>query len=64
MNKKKLIAIAIIVFLILVPFQSAYINLSVENELIQVLSMTLVVLAAVYAIFLFNKGSEESGEHH
>lgn len=64
MNKNKLIALAIIVFLVLLPFRAAYINFTTESELIQVLCMTLVVLGAVYAIFLYNKGAEQSNEHH
>lgn len=64
MNKKKLIAVAIVAFLLLVPFQTAYISFSVESSLLQVLTMTLVVLGAVYAVFLFNQGAEESGDHH
>jgi len=64
MNKNKLIALAIIAFLILIPFRMAFINFTIEGELIQALSMTLVVLGAVFAIFLYNKGAEQTNEHH
>ncbi|MGE0561756.1 MAG: hypothetical protein AB7O47_08065 [Flavobacteriales bacterium] len=64
MNKKKLIAVAIVAFLLLVPFQAAYISFDTSSQLLQVLSMTLVIIGAVYAVFLYNKGAEESGEHH
>jgi prolipoprotein diacylglyceryltransferase len=42
----------------------AFINFTIEGELIQALSMTLVVLGAVFAIFLYNKGAEQTKEHH
>ena len=64
MNKKKLIAVAIVLFLLLVPFQTAFISFTTEDALLQVLSMTLVILGSIYAVYLYNQGAEESGEHH
>lgn len=63
MNKKKLIALGIIAFLILLPFRTAFINFTIESEFIQVLSMTLVVLGACAAIMIYNAGSEEESSH-
>ncbi len=63
MNKKKLIALAIVVFLILLPFRMAFINFTLESELIQVFAMTIVVLGSVVAILLFNQGAEETNHH-
>lgn len=62
MNKKKMIALALVAFSILLPFRMAYINFTIESELIQVLAMTFVVFAAVVAVLIYNKGSEEV--HH
>lgn len=62
MKKNKLIALAIVAFLILVPFQYGYIHFSQESELVQVLSMAVVILGSIYAIFLFNKDTGDA--HH
>ncbi len=64
MNKKKLIAIAIIAVIILLPFQAAYITFSKDTRLLQVLSMTVAIIGAVVAILLYNKASEETNHHH
>lgn len=56
MKKNKIIALAILAFLILVPFQWAYIDFSVESQLLQALMMAVVIIGAVVAIFIFNKG--------
>ena len=56
MNKTKLIALAIIAVLIFVPFQWAYIDFSVESQLTQVLTMAMVIIGSMIAIFMFNKG--------
>jgi hypothetical protein len=61
MNKNKLIALGIIFVLIFTAFQTAYIDFSVESQLLQVLSMAAVIIGAVVAIIMFNKG--ESSHH-
>lgn len=63
MNKKKLIALAIVVFLILLPFRMAFINFTLESEVLQVFAMTVVVLGSVVAVLLYNSGAEETGHH-
>ncbi len=63
MNKKKLIAIAIIAFLVILPFQPAYISFSQDNEVLQALSMAVVIIGSIIAILMFNKGAEESNHH-
>jgi len=63
MNKNKLISLAILAVLIVLPFRAAYINLSVESELIQVFSMAIVIFGSMAAIFFYNKGAEESNHH-
>ncbi len=60
MKKNKLIALGIVAFLILVPFQWAYLNISKENQLIQVFCMVTVILGSIVAIFMFNKNTGES----
>jgi hypothetical protein len=62
MKKNRLIAVAIVVVLALLPFQPAYMNLSVEGELLQVLMMTVVIIGSVVAILMYNKDTGES--HH
>ncbi|HRN41900.1 MAG TPA: hypothetical protein PK649_07475 [Vicingus sp.] len=63
MNKKKLIALAIVAILILLPFRMAFINFTIETEFLQVIAMTVVVLGSVVAVLMYNQGAEES-EHH
>lgn len=63
MGKNKLIALAIIIVLILVPFQWAFIDFDVESRLLQVISMTVVVIGSIIAILMFNK-KEPGGESH
>jgi uncharacterized membrane protein len=60
MKKNRLIAVAIVAVLALLPFQTGFINFSVESELLQVFSMTLVILGSVVAILLYNKDTGES----
>ena len=64
MSKNKLIAIAIILFLIFVPFQWAYIDFSVESQLVQVLTMAVVIIGSVVAILMFNKKTGGDTSHH
>lgn len=63
MAKNKLIAIAIVLFLIFVPFQWAYIDFSVESQVSQVLTMALVIIGAVIAIVMFNKKTGNDSGH-
>lgn len=56
MSKNKMIALAIIAFLILVPFQWAFIDFTVESQLVQSLTMAVVIIGSIVAILLFNKG--------
>ena len=56
MSKNKLIALAIIAFLIFVPFQWAFIDFSVESQLVQALTMAVTIIGMVVAILMFNKG--------
>ena len=56
MNKNKLIALAIIAFLIILPFQTAFIDFSVETQLLQALTMAVVIIGSIVAILMFNKG--------
>lgn len=56
MKKNKIIALAILAFIIIVPFQWAYINFTVESQLLQAIMMAVVIIGAAVAIFIFNKG--------
>ncbi len=56
MSKNKLIALAILAFLIFVPFQWSYIDFSVESQLSQALTMAVVIIGSIVAILMFNKG--------
>ncbi|MBL4593592.1 MAG: hypothetical protein JKX68_07240 [Flavobacteriales bacterium] len=56
MSKNKMIALAIIAFLILVPFQFSYLSFSVETQLVQALTMAVVIIGSIIAILMFNKG--------
>jgi len=61
MNKTKLIALAIVAFLILVPFQFAFISFSQETQLLQAVCMAIVIIGSVYAAYIFNaSGSSEN----
>lgn len=64
MSKNKLIALAILVVLVALPFQTAFISFSVESQLLQVLTMAVTVIGSVVAIILFNKKGEGEGSHH
>jgi cytochrome bd-type quinol oxidase subunit 2 len=63
MPKNKLIALAIILVLIFLPFQTAFVDFSVETQLLQVLTMAVVVIGSIIAIILFNR-KEEGSSHH
>lgn len=63
MSKNKLIALATIAVLIFVPFQWAYVDFSTESQLLQVLSMAVVVIGSIVAILMFNKKTGDSGSH-
>ena len=63
MNKNKLLAVGIILFLLVLPFRFAYITFTTKSELLQVLSMAFVIFASAFAIYLYNKGAEESNHH-
>ena len=63
MNKNKLIALAIVLFLVFVPFQWAYIDFSVESQLSQVLTMAIVIVGSVIAILMFNKKTGNDSHH-
>lgn len=56
MSKNKLIALAIIAFLVILPFQWAYVDFTVESQLTQALTMALVIIGSIVAILMFNKG--------
>lgn len=56
MAKNKLIALGILAVLVVTFFQWAFIDFSVESQLLQVISMAIVIIGAVVAIMLFNKG--------
>jgi len=62
MSKNKLIAVAIVIILIVLPFQSAYIYFSEESQVLQVLSMAVVIIGSIIAILMYNKDTGES--HH
>lgn len=63
MNKKKLIALAIVVFIVLLPFRATYITFSLETQFLQVISMTVLIIGAIVAIMMYNQGSEEEAHH-
>ena len=56
MAKSKLIALGILAVLVVTFFQWAFIDFSVESQLLQVISMAIVIIGAVVAIMLFNEG--------
>ncbi|PCJ26355.1 MAG: hypothetical protein COA97_06125 [Flavobacteriales bacterium] len=56
MSKNKMIALGIFAFLVLLPFQTAYIEFTVESQLLQVLTMAVVIIGGIAGIILFNKG--------
>ena len=60
MKKNKIVALAIIAFLILVPFQWAYFDITVKSQLVQAITMAIVIIGAVVAILIFNKKSDET----
>jgi hypothetical protein len=56
MAKSKLIALGILAVIALTFFQWAFIDFSVETQLTQALSMAVVIIGSVIAVFMFNKG--------
>ena len=56
MNKNKLIALGILAVIVFTVFQWGFIDFSVETQLIQALSMAVVIIGSIVAIMLFNKG--------
>ena len=56
MDKNKLIALGILFVIVFTFFQWGYISFSVESQLIQALSMAVVIIGSVVAILIFNKG--------
>ena len=56
MSKNKLIALGILAVLAITFFQSGFIGFTVESQFLQVISMAIVIVGSVVAIFLFNKG--------
>ena len=56
MNKNKLIALGILVVIVFTFFQWSYIDFTVESQLLQALSMAVVIIGSIVAIMLFNKG--------
>jgi len=60
MTKNKWIAVAIIAFLFILPFHYAYIKIEGHGGIVQALSMTVIIIAAIVAIIIFNKGTGEA----
>lgn len=56
MAKSKLIALGILAVITVTFFQWGFIDFSVESQFLQVISMAIVIIGAVVAIMLFNKG--------
>ena len=56
MAKNKLIALGILAVLVVTFFQWAFIDFTVESQFLQVISMVIVIIGAVVAVMLFNKG--------
>tara|TARA_B100000809_G_scaffold65945_1_gene62591 strand:+ start:4193 stop:4375 length:183 start_codon:yes stop_codon:yes gene_type:complete len=56
MAKNKLIALGILSVITFTFFQWAFIDFSVETQLLQALSMAAVIIGSVIAVVLFNKG--------
>ncbi|GAB4252102.1 MAG: hypothetical protein Kow0079_06610 [Vicingaceae bacterium] len=60
MAKNKLIAVLILVVIFLLPFQYAYNEFTTESAVLQVFCMTITIIGSIYAILLFNKGSNQN----
>ncbi len=56
MAKSKLIALGILAVIAFTFFQWAFIEFSVQTQLLQALSMAVTIIGSVVAVFLFNKG--------
>ena len=56
MSKNKMIALGILAFVVLLPFQTSYISFSVESQLTQALTMAVTIIGTMVAIVMFNKG--------
>ena len=61
MSKNKWIAVAIIAVLFTVPFHLAYLKIEGHGGIVQALAMSVVIIAAIVAIIIFNK---DTGEAH
>jgi hypothetical protein len=60
MNKNKIIATAVILFLFLIPFKWGYLSLENEGGIVSALCMGFIIIAAVVAVIFFNKNTGES----
>lgn len=56
MAKSKLIALGIIAVISFTFFQWGFIDFSLETQLLQAISMAIVIIGSVVAVILFNKG--------
>jgi len=56
MAKSKLIALGILAVITFTFFQWAFIDFSVETQLLQALSMAVVIIGSIIAVVMFNKG--------
>lgn len=62
MKKNKLIALIIIAVMFTLPFHYTYIDIQGRGGIVQALSMTVMIIGTIVAIFMFNNSSEEA--HH
>lgn len=60
MSKNKMIAVGIIIFLFAVPFHWAYMDIQGDGGFVQALAMTVIIIASIVAIIMFNKKTEET----
>ncbi|MGB0887988.1 MAG: hypothetical protein ACPGSL_07700 [Vicingaceae bacterium] len=56
MAKSKLIALGILAVIAFTFFQWAFIDFTVESQLLQALSMAVVIIGSIVSVILFNKG--------
>lgn len=61
MKKNRIISIAIVLFLAVLPFQFGYMYLSEDSQFLQVMCMSVVIIGSVYAVYKFNQDPE--GHH-
>lgn len=50
---KKVIALAILAFVFLVPFQWCFININFDRPIVSAISMTATILLSLYSIYLY-----------